>query len=130
MELFDTVSGRVYAPLPLDPTRGFPQSFPVLFGGRAYHFGLHVNVAAERLDARDEMLELPAVDAFLVVRVEREETGGERETIFLRKVVPGLEYECGDIAFVFRAQRIARRNLNGQGDFGSTVTGGIASRWA
>ncbi|MDT5293177.1 MAG: hypothetical protein QOJ76_57 [Acidobacteriota bacterium] len=130
MELFDTASGRAYTPLPIDPTRGFPQSFPVLFGGRAYRFGFHVNVAAERLGALDEMLELPAGDAFLVVRVEREETGGERETILLRKVVPGLEYECGDIALVFGAQRVARRNLNGQGDFGSAVTGGIASRWA
>jgi hypothetical protein len=130
MELFDTASGRTYTPLPLDPTRGFPQSFPVLFGGTAYHFGLHVNVAAERLGTPDELLELPGRDAFLVVRVEREAAGGERETILLRKVVPGLEYECGDIALVFRAQRVARRNLNGQGDFGSTVTGGIASRWA
>jgi hypothetical protein len=130
MGLFDTASGRDYAPLPLDATRGFPQSFPMLFGGRTYYFGLYVNVAAERLGDPEGVLELPAQEAFLVVRVEREEAGGGRETIFLRKVVPGLEYECGDIALVFPAQRVARRNLNGQGDFGSAVAGGIAARWA
>lgn len=129
MGLFDTNSGRTYTPLPLDATRGFPQSFPVLFGGRAYHFGLYVNAAAGRLGDAEELLELPAPDAFLVVRVEREEAGGGRETIFLRKVVPGLEYECGDIALVFPAQRVARLNLNGQGNFGSAVAGGIAARW-
>lgn len=122
---------RSYTPLPIDASRGFPQTFQMLFGGQTYYFSLYVNVAAERLAATaDGVLELPSEDAFLVVSVARERAGGERATIFRRKVVAGLEYEAGEIALVFTRQRVARRNLNGQGDFGSQVSGGIAPRWA
>jgi hypothetical protein len=55
---------------------------------------------------------------------------GEQQPIFNRKVIPTLKYEAGDIALNFPQQRIALQNLNGQGNFGSKVTGGIASRWA
>jgi hypothetical protein len=123
---------RSYTPLPIDMTRGLPQTFSVLFGGRTYHFTLYANVAASRLDPKAARtgLELPSEDAFLVARVEREEAGGLRETIFLRKVVPGMEYEAGDIALTFPEQRVAPANLNGRGEFGSRVSGGIAPRWA
>lgn len=66
----------------------------------------------------------------MVLHVEREASDGSRETIFLRKVVPELEYEAEGIALIFPQQRVARANLNGRGDFGSQVIGGIAPRWA
>lgn len=130
MDALTATRRRSYTPLPIDASRGFPQTFQMLFGGQTYYFSLYVNVAAERLAATDGALELPSEDAFLVVSVARERAGGERAIIFRRKVVAGLEYEAGDIALVFTRQRVARKNLNGQGDFGSQVAGGIAPRWA
>jgi hypothetical protein len=73
---------------------------------------------------------LPAPEAFLVVRVEKDFPKGGSDLIFLRKVAPGLIYAAGNIALTFPTQRVAVRNLNGQGAFGSQVTGGIAARWA
>jgi hypothetical protein len=130
MDALTDTRTRSYTPLPIDPAKGFPQTFSMLFGGRTYHFTLYANIAAARLNPRAVHLELPADSAFLVVRVEREERGGVRETIFLRKVVPGMEYETGDIVLTFPQQRVAVANLNGKGEFGSQVSGGIASRWA
>jgi hypothetical protein len=124
------IDGRVFTALPIDASRGFPQTFPVLYGGRTFHFSLYVNVPAAALDETTDYLELPSGDAFMVAHVERETAGGQRETVFLRKVVPGLVYEFDTIAVVFTRQRVARRNLNGRGDFGSQVNGGIAPRWA
>jgi len=123
-------SGRQFAPLPIDNTLGFPQSFAFLFGSQIYHFKLYVNIAAELLTAKRDSIELPSQTAFLVVRVDRELGDGTRQTIFLRKVVPELEYEAENIVLSFPRQLVARNNLNGQGDFGSQVTGGIAPRWA
>lgn len=130
METFPTNSARNYTPLPIDNQRGFPQSFPFLFAGQTYHFWLYVNIAADLLVQQPNFLELPQTRAFLAVRVEREIGGNERQTIFQRKVLPSLEYEAENIVLAFPQQRIARNNLNGQGDFGSQVTGGIATRWA
>lgn len=121
---------RNFMPLPIDETRGFPQTFPLLFDGRTYHFRLYANIAAARLNGPASVFELPAEDAFLVVQVDVEAGGGGRETIFRRKVSPGLEYEFDNIVLVFTQQRVARGNLNGQGEFGSEVVGGIARRWA
>jgi hypothetical protein len=45
-------------------------------------------------------------------------------------VLPGVEYEAGGIVLRFPEQRVARGNLNGQGDYGSLVRGEIAQRWA
>jgi hypothetical protein len=73
-------------------------------------------------------LPLPSEQAYLVARVEREAAGGSRETVFVRKLAPELEYEAENIALFFPRQLIARSNLNGQGDFGSQVIGGIARR--
>ena len=53
---------------------------------------------------------------------------GSRTVFFQRKLVPNLEYESGDLAFVFRRIRVARRNLNGFGSFGSDIVGGVAQR--
>ncbi len=73
-------------------------------------------------------LDLP--QAYLVVRVDQSMPDGSSVLLFLRKVVPELEYEAGTIALIFPTQSVAVQNLNGQGSFGSQVTGGIAARWA
>jgi hypothetical protein len=65
-----------------------------------------------------------------VVRVEREQGEGRTELLLLRKVVPELVYEAGAIALDFPVQRVARANLNGQGEHGSRVEGRIGRRWA
>jgi hypothetical protein len=124
-------SGRTYESLPVDGTRGFPQSFPYLLNGRTYHFTFYVNVAAGLLAAPPaELPAMPATEAFLVARVEREVSGGGRELVVARKIVPSVEYEAAEIALLFTDYRVARRNLNGRGEFGSSVTGGIALRWS
>jgi hypothetical protein len=121
---------RSFSPLPIDSSRGFPQSFPVLFANRNYLFRLYVNVPAAQIEDKSKVLDLPSADAFLVVSVELDLPDGTRQSIFLQKVVPGLKYESGNIAIVFPQQRVAVRNLNSAGEFGSQVTGGIALRWA
>jgi hypothetical protein len=117
MDALIAKSGRSYTPLPID-------------GGRSYRFRLYFNVAAQLLDGRDEFIKTPAEEAFLVVRVDRDLSDTTSETIFQRKVVPDLEYEAEEIALLFSAQSLARGNLNGQGEHGTRVLGGIARRWA
>ena len=128
MDTLVAASGRTYAPLPIDSSRGVPQFFPLLFANRNYLFHLYVNVPAARVADKSLILDLPSADAFLVVKVELDLADGTRRPIFLRKVVPGLEYETGRIAMVFPQQRVAVQNLNGEGDFGSQIIGGIALR--
>jgi hypothetical protein len=130
MDALTTKSGNSFTALPINVAQGFPQSFPLLFNGRTYHFRLYVNVAAHILDDRQPFIQVPAEEAFLVLSVERELPDTTREVIFLRKIVPNLEYEAEDISLLFSEQRIARDNLNGSGDHGTQVVGGIASRWA
>lgn len=117
--------------MPIDGARGFPQSFSMLFGGTTYHFRLYVNIAASRLSDEMVFLDLPdeTTQAFLVAQVERELPTGSRETVFVRKVIPEREYEVEEIALTFGRTRVARKNLNGRGELGSQVQGGIASRW-
>jgi hypothetical protein len=131
MDLITAKSGRQYTPLPIDAAKGFPQSFPFAFEGRAYNFRLYVNTATEELDGQPDFLDpFPGERAYLVAQVERATPEGSSQLLFARKVLPGLEYEFEEIALVFPFQRIARNNLNGQGAFGSQVIGGIARRWA
>jgi len=125
-----TNAERVYTPLPIESSRGFPQAFPVLFNGRTYHIRLYVNIAPARLVDRAAVLTLPSADAFLVVQMEVEGSDGTRAPLLIRKVAPEQVYEAGAIALRFPEQRVAARNLNGQGEFGSRVSGGIAPRWA
>ena len=73
--------------------------------------------------------DLPGHEAFLVAWVRRELPDGSQQVVFARKVVPGREYPAADVVFTFPQQRIAVRNLNQAGAFGSRVTGGIAARW-
>jgi hypothetical protein len=130
MNTFPFKSGRSYIPLPIDSNQGFPQTFAFPFQGQTYQFTFYVNVAMDRLAENNAFLSLPAEDAFLVVRVERPNGEQALETIFLRKVVPDLEYEVENVALTFVDQQISRSNLNGQGNFNSQVSGGIAGRWA
>lgn len=119
---------RTYTPLPIDVSRGFPQSFPLVFSNRNYRFRLYVNAPASLVKDKTQILDLPSPDVFLVVQIELDLSTGIRQPIFLRKVVPDLEYEAGNIALIFPHQRVAVQNLNGQGNFGSQVMGAIALR--
>lgn len=119
-------SGRSYDFLPVDNTAGFPQGFPFLLGGVRYQFSLYVDVPETALGALDELMVLPDGERFLVVRVDVLGEDGTQETVFLRKVVPSLEYRAGALALTFPTQIVARRNLNSAGSFGSNVVGGVA----
>lgn len=120
-----SASGRSYEPLPIDNAAGFPQQFPFLLNGVNYRFGLYVNVPERSLGDLDELMTLPDAHRFLVVRVDTVVADGAQQTIFLRKVVPSLEYRAGSLSLVFPVQVVARRNLNNAGNFGSNVTGGV-----
>ncbi|MFD0687815.1 hypothetical protein [Actinomadura fibrosa] len=114
--------------LPIDADEGFPQAFRLAFADRDYRFLLYANVAEEVLrDAPDGPLDLPAARAFLVLAVEREQTGGTA-SILRRKLVPGVVYEAGELALTFTEVRLDLRNLNAAGTFGSSVVGGVAAR--
>jgi hypothetical protein len=119
---------RTYTPLPIDGDRGFPQSFSLVFSNRNYLFRLYVNAPASLIKDKTQFLDLPSPEAFLAVQIELDLATGIRQPIFLRKVVPGLEYEADNIVLTFSQQRVAVQNLNGQGDFGSQVTGAITLR--
>jgi hypothetical protein len=119
---------RTFLALPINSDEGFPQAFRVGFRDRTYGVLLYVNVLeADTEVAEDHVYELPTPGAFMVMRVTRE-TGDGPRVILQRKLVPNLEYEAAEVAFVFRQMRVARRNLNGIGAHGSQVTGGIAER--
>ena len=72
------------------------------------------------------MYDLPEPGAFLVMQVRRELE--PPAVIFNRKIVRNLEYEAHELAFLFRVMRVARRNLNGVGSFGSQIVAGVALR--
>jgi hypothetical protein len=129
MDTLTGKSGRTYLPLPINAEQGFPQSFPLLFDGRTYHFNFYINAAAHVLARREQFIDVPTEEAFLVLRLEREVADAAREVIFLRKLVPDLEYEAEELALFFTKQKIARDNLNGSGAHGTQVVGGIAQRW-
>lgn len=120
-------SGRTYDPLPIDNTAGFPQQFPLLLNGVNYQFRIYVDAPEATLGPIDELMVLPDAQRFLVVRVNVLAADGTARTVFLRKVVPSLEYRAGSLALTFPTQIVARRNLNGVGNLGSNVIGGVAS---
>jgi hypothetical protein len=123
------MSQFTYLRLPIDPDAGFPQAFRMAFGTATYVVTCTVNVTDEALLATDAPLPLPQPGAFLVLAVERESTEGAT-TVFRRKVVPGLEYEADELALTFTDIAVHPRNLHAAGAYGSTVTGGVALRWA
>jgi len=130
MDVLIAKSGRTFTRLPINGEQGFPQSFPLSFNGASYRFKLYINVAAHLLEHRPPFIKVPREESFLVVTVERELADSTREVVFVRKIVPDLEYEAENIALVFSTQQIARENLNGQGDHGTQIVGGITQRWA
>ena len=119
-------SGRSYDPLPIDNAAGFPQRFPFLLNGVRYQFAVYVDVPEAALGTMDELMVLPDASRFLVVRADVLMQDGSQQTVFLRKVVPSLEYRAGALALVFPTQVVARRNLNNAGNFGTNVVAGVA----
>ncbi len=117
-----------YDPLPIDNSAGFPQHFPFLLNGVRYQFSLYVDAPETALGDLGELMVLPDAHRFLVVRVEVLGPDSTRQTVFLRKVVPSLEYAAGALALVFPTQIVARRNLNNAGNYGTTVVGGGRAR--
>jgi hypothetical protein len=120
-------SGRIYDTLPIDNTAGFPQRFPFLLNGVRYQFLLYVDVPEAALGPIDELMILPDLRRFLVVRIDIARLDGAQQAVFLRKVVPSLEYRAGGLAIYFPTQIVARRNLNNPGNFGSNVIGRVTS---
>ena len=123
---------RTYLQLPINGDEGFPQAFRLDFNGKTYQVFLYVNIledAAAQPDANDVYtLPDPRGGAFMVMRVLREDIAAN-SVIFQRKLVPNLEYEAAEVAFLFKEMKVASLNLNGIGAFGSRVIGGIAARW-
>jgi hypothetical protein len=119
-------SGLVYDPLPIDNAAGFPQSFPFLQNGVRYQFTVYADIPEAALGSIDEVMALPDPQRFLVVRADVVQSDGTTSTVFLRKVVPSLEYRAGALMLTFPTQMVARRNLNAAGNFGSNVIGGVA----
>jgi hypothetical protein len=122
----------VFQRLPIDADEGFPQAFLLLVDGTTYRITLHVNVPEEELPepaaVGDTVLDLGAPQrAFLVVAVARQDPGGETPLLRTR-IVAGLRYRAGDLVLTFRTLRVAVRNLNAAGAFGSEIVGGVAVR--
>lgn len=133
--------------LPVNADEGFPQAFRLTVAGVTYRFALHVNVAEQEVPdpvrapdgaipggavpggVLDLATDAPgsATGAFMVVVVVREDPGGDAP-LLRRRIVPGLRYRAGDLVLTFRTLRVALRNLNGIGSFGSEVVGGVALR--
>jgi hypothetical protein len=123
------MSERLYLKLPIRPDEGFPQAFQIAFLGTTYEFQFYVNVLETDAAVSDDdrIFDLPERGAYLVMRIARI-AAGTRTTLFHRKLVPNHPYEAGELALVFRRMRVARRNINGFGSFGSDVIGGVAQR--
>jgi len=83
--------------------------------------------SGDKIEFNNELMALPDGQRFLVVRVDVLGTDGTQQTVFLRKVVPSLEYRAGGLMLTFPTQIVARRNLNNPGNFGSKVVGGVTS---
>jgi hypothetical protein len=131
-----------YLPLPINADEGFPQSFRLNFLNNTYQILLYVNVPEPLLAGPDDaFFDLPvpgnapaagippAPGIFMVMRVAREQAGSA-VIIVQSKLVPNLEYQAAELALRFTTMRVAKRNLNGAGSFGSVVSGGIRARWA
>ena len=130
MSTLTSDTNRVYTPLPINGDNGFPQTFAIVFRGVTYRFRFYVNASPALISDVSAIFDLPVPDMFLVARVDQDLADGSSKLVFLRKIVPELVYASGQIALSFPVQRVAVRNLNGQGAHGSRVTGGIAPRWA
>jgi hypothetical protein len=118
-----------YLRFPVNADEGFPQAFRLTVGRGTYAVALSLNVVDEGLLEAGEPLRLPLAGAFMVMTVTREGPG-QAQVIFQRKLVLEHEYGAAELAFVFKELTVHPRNLNAAGAFGSTVTAGVAARWA
>jgi hypothetical protein len=117
--------------LPVNSDEGFPQSFRLTLYERIYRLTFYVNATEAFIEATpgEAVLDLPRDEAFMVLRVDRESGGPTPTTLLQTKLVPGLEYAAAELALRFSDLRVARRNLNGVGPYGSSVKGGVRRRW-
>lgn len=124
------VSELTYLTLPINPDEGFPQAFRLALGARAYTITLYVNLLDEDSRPDDQIVYDLARDqrAFMVMAVRRE-SPSPGEEIFRRRLVVEHEYEAAELGFLFKKIHVDRRSLGGVGSFGSSVVGGIATRW-
>jgi hypothetical protein len=120
-----------YLRLPINPDEGFPQAFRLALTPRAYTITLYVNLLDEEGRADDPVVYDLARDprAFMVMVVRRDGPPNGDE-IFHRRLVLDHEYEAAELGFLFKELSVDRRNLAGIGSFGSSVVGGVATRWA
>lgn len=121
-------SPRTYLALPINADEGFPQAFRLSFLDQMYQFFFYTNILDDGPPVPDDFVyDLPAVGAFLVLRVARESPAGP-VPIFCRKLVRNLEYEAAELVLAFDEMKVAKKNLNNAGAFGSTVVGRVAAR--
>lgn len=69
---------------------------------------------------------LPQQDLYLVLRVEREDLPEDRRVLGITRPVPGLPIQFGDLVLTFSQIDIARGNLQGPGQFGSSVVAEVS----
>jgi hypothetical protein len=120
-----------YLKLPINPDEGFPQAFRLALAARAYTITLYINLLDEEGRSDDATVYDLARDAraFMVMSVHRDGPPNDEE-IFHRRLVVDHEYDAAELGFLFKELRVDRRNLGGVGSFGSSVVGGVATRWA
>lgn len=121
MAIIDTTTGSA---IPAGTTVQSTTAASVVMSQNATGAGVG---AGDLIQFTNELMVLPDAQRFLVVRVDVLGADGIAQTVFLRKVVPSLEYRAGGLALTFPTQIVARRNLNGAGSFGSNVIGGVTS---
>lgn len=135
MDPFQTPSGRTYQPLPLPQDAAFPVRIPVSVEGMSYIVLLYPSIPAPLFATLPEHFTLSGTQGYLVMNVATDPITGDREVLLIRKVVLGLEYDCGPVFVTFPDGPIAENNLrlspsnfNGTGTFGTRVIGGISAR--
>ena len=135
MDPFQLPSGRTYQPLPLAPDASFPARIPTSAAGQSILVLLYASIAAERFETDEAVLPLDGPDAYLVMRVALDPPDAPRRTLLIRKVALNVEYDCGPVFITFPGAphvednlRVARLNLNGTGQHGTRIVGGIAPR--
>jgi hypothetical protein len=122
-----------FAPLPVLPDLGLPQSFSCDIGDIGYVFGVYAVLDVAEADPLETRYDLSTPDAtgYLVLRVVQQ-SAGVPGIVLLRRLVPepGLVHLAGPLAVRLTEAVVARGNLNGVGSFGSRITIEVARRWA
>lgn len=137
MRTLTSPTGRRYESLPLDVSRGVPQTFSHVVGGRTYVFRLHVNAPHERLfPTPPDTLDGTDPDLALVLDVSRETQSGTRVPVFTRRLLPVQEYAFDGIGLYVPERvadrpnlRVSTRHLHGAGSHATTIALGVTSLW-